>query len=875
MSDIAEYAEPDLAQLARDGQMSFSELLAYTNELQSLGHPQAACNLYGLWLPASTDPQRHVAYFNYGTLLQSTGQTEQAKLAYQAALALQPHFAQASINLGLTHERLGQNEQALQAWAQVVGQRLLPHAPAVELQITALNHIGRVQEQLRNYLQAEQALEDSLRLNPRQPGVIQHWVHIRQKACKWPVYQELPGIGLGEMLRATSPLAMLALTDDPVQQLLTAQSFVARTYSMKEERLCEGRQYQHARLRIGYVSADLREHAVGFLLPAFFEGHDRTRYELYAYDFTQDENTATRRTILGLFDQVRSIHALDDRHAAQLILDDEIDILIDLHGLSSGARPGIFALHPAPRQGTYLGFIGSTGMPWFDFVLADRQVLPPELATHFTEKPLYLEGSFLPLAATPQPLPEVGRAQLGLAEQAFVMGAFGNVYKITPEMFASWMRLLQRMPDAVLWLIDDNTETTANLRAHARRAGVDPRRLVFASRCDHAHFCARLRLADVYLDTYPYNCGSTSRDVINAGVPLVSLYGQTMVSRMGLSILQSVGCAHLATSSLADYEDKVLEVYLKKKGGGRLEPYTMPTASPRIHAALEPGSAQAGGERASPGSALRGKGRKAWATGSPVQPARSECAGLQLYQWGRQGPGSGPLQPMQPPVGDAGQASGHDWIRAHLLQHTLDEHSFYGFLPPDFERATGLQVHALAELVRANARCDVLGLDAGWQASMFLNPFVQAEAWQPGLLAAAQQLADAMGLGLDLAVQPMHAGQSVLGSLFLARRRFWLRWLELGERLAGLALPPALEVLLQERLGCLLVLQGGWRLHCPLALAPQAVPAALADVQDEAVMADALKQQFAQSAQARCLQLFEDLSRRVLTAERLQALRGQ
>ncbi len=312
------------------------------------------------------------------------------------------------------------------------------------------------------------------------------------------------------------------------------------------------------------MSADLREHAVGFLLPAFFKAHDEALYELYAYDYTKEEDTSVRRQILSQFQQVRSIHQLSDREAAQLILDDEIDILIDLHGLSSGARPGIFTLHPAVRQGTYLGFIGSTGMPWFDFVLADRHVLPPELAVHFIEKPVYMEGTFLPPAEVPFPLPIVGRSELGLPADAFVMGAFGNVYKITPQIFRSWMSLLKRIPKSILWLIDDNPETTANLRAEASRAGVDSGRLVLSPRTDHRHFCARLRLADVFLDTYPYNCGSTARDIVNAGVPLVSLYGDTMVSRMGLSILRSVGCESLAVSSFAAYENKVVELYTTK-----------------------------------------------------------------------------------------------------------------------------------------------------------------------------------------------------------------------------------------------------------------------------------------------------------------------
>jgi predicted O-linked N-acetylglucosamine transferase (SPINDLY family) len=241
--------------------------------------------------------------------------------------------------------------------------------------------------------------------------------------------------------------------------------------------------------------------------------------------------------------------------------------MVDLHGLSAGARPGIFALHPAPKQGTYLGFIGTTGMPWFDFVITDLHALPPEHTEYFMEKPLYVEGSFIPLTPPDENLPAVTRAEVGLPEDAFVMGAFGNVYKITPEMFEVWMQLLARMPDSVLWLIDDNTTTTENLKNHARAAQADLSRIVFSTRTVHKEFCARLKLCDVYLDTYPYNCGSTTNDVIRAGVPLVSRYGKTMVSRMGLSILSALNAIELTCVDVENYVNIVLQ--LSEKGANK------------------------------------------------------------------------------------------------------------------------------------------------------------------------------------------------------------------------------------------------------------------------------------------------------------------
>jgi predicted O-linked N-acetylglucosamine transferase (SPINDLY family) len=238
--------------------------------------------------------------------------------------------------------------------------------------------------------------------------------------------------------------------------------------------------------------------------------------------------------------------------------------MVDLHGLSAGARPGIFALHPAPKQGTYLGFIGTTGMPWFDFVITDRHALPPEHTEYFMEKPLYVEGSFIPLTPPDENLPVVTRADVGLPEDAFVMGAFGNVYKITPEMFAVWMKLIKEIPDSLLWLIDDNPTTTENLKNHARLANVDLSKIKFSARTGHSEFNARLKLCNVFLDTFPYNCGSTSNDVIRANIPLATLYGRTMVSRMGLSISKSCSSNHLISVDVDEYFEKIVNFKMNK-----------------------------------------------------------------------------------------------------------------------------------------------------------------------------------------------------------------------------------------------------------------------------------------------------------------------
>ena len=546
--------------LAEQGRLPLAQLFTLSDSFQAASATEMAIQLYAAWIAHSKDPNKPMAMFNYGSLLQSTGKTLEAENIYRLCLQERPFFAQPCINLGLILERRGEREAAIAIWSSLLSEEAEKADIASEMRVAAWNHVGRVREDLKQYQLAEAALVKSLAINPQQAGVIQHWVHIRQKSCDWPIFQPLPGISMHQMLMATSPLAMLAYSADPVQQLLTAHAFVGRTYSFKEEKLCQGRVYQHERKRIGYVSGDLCVHAVGLLLAELLEGHDRSKYEIYAYDFSVEDGTPHRQRLKQAIDQIRFVHALTDRQVAEVVLHDEIDVLIDLHGLSAGARPGIFALHPAPLQGTYLGFIGTTGMPWFDFVITDAQAFPPELEPYFAEKPLRLKSSFIPLTPDADAPLTINREQYGLPAHAFVMAAFGNSYKFTPELFSLWLQLLTDIPRAVLWLVDDNPATTVNLKAFIDKSGADQSRIVFTPRAHYEEYKQRLKLADVFLDTFPYNCGSTTNNVVQAGLPMVTMYGTTMVSRMGLSILSSMDLEQFCVSNMVDYAARVKQI---------------------------------------------------------------------------------------------------------------------------------------------------------------------------------------------------------------------------------------------------------------------------------------------------------------------------
>lgn len=830
-----------------EGRMTQLELWAHVQHLETLGEHRAAANMYALWINHAKAPDKHYALFNYAGLLQNLSRQDEALAAYEACISLKPEFPQTYINLGLLHEKRGDLTLALQTWLRLINRRYLEQPPSDEFLTMALNHIGRLQENLKNYDQAEEALEQSLLINPSQPGVIQHWVHIRQKACKWPVYKPIAGVDLADMKRYTSPLAMLALSDEPAEQLLAAQSFVGRTYTFKEEWLCGN--YTHQRLRVGYVSGDFREHAVGFLLPAMLAGHDKNNFELYAYDFSKDEQTAVRAQIQSQFDHFKSIKDLTDRAAAELIRSDEIDVLIDLHGLSAGARPGIFALHPAPRQGTYLGFIGSTGMPWLDFVVSDKVALPEELQPYFTEKPLYVEGSFLPMVSYAAKDGQASRAQLGIPDGAFAMAALGNTYKITPEIFKVWMRLLKRIPKAVLCLVDDSKAGTASLRAEAELHGVTQDRLIFLPRTAHPNFCAQLELLDVYLDTYPYNCGSTTNDVVHAGLPLVTMYGKTMVSRMGLSVLTALGMPGNATCSYAEYEDKVVEMSLKKKTG-HLQPALPLAVQMPIGQALK--------------DLMAGK-REPLHQCKPAQRPKPKLKVFQICYSDETlnavPAGFSILNNIDSPRPDWREF----WpVRQYLLSHALEDDVFYGFFSPDFCYKTQLDINSIeSEVDTYGESSDVLIFSPYWDLSAFFkNPFLRAEFFHKGLIETLKIFAKTVGVQQSLTEHVMHSENTVFGNFFVARKRFWLHWLEFSEKLFGLSEDPesnlygllnstlgmsdeiSRKVIVQEQLVNMLLATNKFRSHALNIFQAPSSSIFFGQYMKEAVQANAMKYAF-------------------------------
>jgi predicted O-linked N-acetylglucosamine transferase (SPINDLY family) len=573
-------ARPALAD--RVTSMNAAEAISAAERLASARDSAGAMELYRSWLrgPGAGDALAYAVAFNLGVLLREAGLGEEAEAAYRQAIALNPECGEAQFNLGTLLEYLNRTDEAVAQWESMLDSGPPGEPRNQKLLLLTLNNLGRLLEILKRYPPAEAYLTRSLTLDANQRDVIQHLVYLRQKQCKWPIDEPVAGVGPEAMLDGAGPLSLLAIADDPEQQLARARRHAEEKIFRPSRSLSDGGGYEHARLRVGYLSSDFCLHPVAMLTVELFELHDRSRFEVYAFSWSRDDGSPLRRRVVGAFDRYIRIDGLDDEAAARLIREMEIDVLVDLHGLTLGARPGILAWRPAPVQITYLGFPGTTGIPGVDFVLADRFVLPEEEAANFSEKPLYLPHCFQVSDRRREVGERPARGACGLPERGFVFCCFNNNYKFTRQLFSVWMRILQRVPGSVLWLLADNSWAEDNLRKAAMAQGVDPARLIFAGRVAPADYLARYAVADLFLDTHPFGAGTTANDALWQGLPVLTRPGRSFASRYAGSLLKHLDLPQLIAADWAEYEDRAVEI------GGH------PETAARLRTRIESGKEQ-------------------------------------------------------------------------------------------------------------------------------------------------------------------------------------------------------------------------------------------------------------------------------------------
>jgi predicted O-linked N-acetylglucosamine transferase (SPINDLY family) len=539
---------------------SIEDLITVIDSLKKRDGEPRSIALYQIWIQSNekNSNQSFAAWYNIGVQHSANGDSVQSIKAFQSALSLKPDLYQAAVNLGLAYEKLGQNDAALKVWEDALQPK--------EARISLLNHKARLSEKMKRYDEAEQALIASLFLEPHQPDAIHHLISIRTKTCSWPIYGNvIPNLANFEMVQSTSALNLLSLFDEISLQSKLNEIYIAKKFPPAHIRFSQGNGYGHKKIRVGYLSSDYCRHPISYLVAELFEHHDRSRFEIYGYCSTHDDGSPERRRVISAFDKFVSIREIDDKSAARAIRADEIDILVDLNGLTFGSRLGVLRWRPAPVQITYLGYNGPVPMPEIDYILADKFVIPPTIADQYRPKPLFLprcyqvNDSTLPIARS------VSRHDAGLPVDKFVYCCFSNNFKITEEIFNAWMEILRQADHSVLWLYADNSISLKNLRSHAAKQGIEPKRLIFADRMEPEIYRARLALADLFLDTYPYNAGTTASDALRVGLPIVTLSGQTYISRMAGSLLQAIGLEEGIIGSLSAYINLAVDLALNKE----------------------------------------------------------------------------------------------------------------------------------------------------------------------------------------------------------------------------------------------------------------------------------------------------------------------
>jgi protein O-GlcNAc transferase len=494
------------------------------------------------------DPRHAAARNNLALILSEAGELPAADVLLRQAVGLWPDYAEGHNNLGALLLDQGRPQEALDALRAAL--RLKPDYPEAYL------NMGNALRELGSLAEAIEAYRHAIELRPSYAEALAQLVYHRARACDWTDAgaEETLLSAVRQNAARIPPFMLIPTSATAADRLLCARKWVEHFAVPEQQVYAHHAAPRAGRLRIGYLSSDFHDHATAYLIAELIERHDRDRFEIHGYSYGPDPGGALRARLVSAFDRFTDIDALAHRNAAARIRADDIDILVDLKGHTYRARPKILAFRPAPVQVNYLGFPGTMGAPFIDYIVADDFIVPRDRQTLYAEKLAYLPDCYQPndtrrdIAALPR------RAACGLPAQGFVFCAFNNSFKITPTFFAIWMRLLQQVPGSVLWLLESNALVRRNLSAAAVAAGLDPDRLVFAPMLPHGQHLARHRHADLFLDTLPCNAHTTASDALWAGLPVLTCVGETFAGRVAGSIVGTAGLSELVTSSPRDYE---------------------------------------------------------------------------------------------------------------------------------------------------------------------------------------------------------------------------------------------------------------------------------------------------------------------------------
>jgi predicted O-linked N-acetylglucosamine transferase (SPINDLY family) len=522
--------------------------------LKALGRPQEALEQFSQ--AVALNPANAESWNNRGTVFNDLGDPGPALADFDQAISLNPKYAAAIFNRSRSLTRLRRYDEALLACDQALA--LKPDMAE------AWFGRGFVLHQLRRHEEAAAGYARACQIDPEMPFLKGSLLHQKMLICDWNGFDRLfaeveRGIAAGKLVAEPFGWQGLATSSRSLQRC--AELFAAQRFPAASDDLPPRLSAADSRIRIGYLSGEFREQATSLLLVGVLEHHDPSRFEITAFDNGWDDHSATRRRINACVDSIIPIRELNDTRALAAIRECRIDILVNLNGYFGDDRMRLFAQRAAPLQVNYLGFPGTLGARYMDYIIADRVVIPPDQQEFYCERVAYLPNCYQANDSSREIADLVyGRAECGLPAHGFVFCCFNNAYKITPAMFACWMRILTQVEGSVLWLLEDSAAAAANLRREAAARGVDPSRIIFAGRLPPPEHLARHRCADLFLDTLPYNAHTTGSDALWVGLPLLTFPGETFAGRVAASLLSSLGLPELIAESMRDYERLAIEL---------------------------------------------------------------------------------------------------------------------------------------------------------------------------------------------------------------------------------------------------------------------------------------------------------------------------
>ena len=557
------------------------------NALRALRRPAAAVASYDKAL--EIQPHHAPTHSSRGNALFDLQRYEDAIASYDRAIALHAGYAMAHFGRGRSLVALMRHQSAIASLEKAIALGL-EHPGVWYVRGNALYSLERFQAAVESYDGAialdpndasahhnrgnalfmlgryESAIasyDKAIALDPAIESSRGERLHARMQIADWrdfaPELARLTArIERGEA--ASNPFAILALSGSPPLQRLAAQNWVRKKYPPDGALSAIAARDRRERIRVGYFSADFQAHATVSLTAELFETHDRSRFELTAFSLGSDTKDPMRQRVARAFDRFLDVREQSDHDIARLARSLEIDVAVDLGGFTRGSRPKIFALRAAPLQVSYLGYLGTMSAAYMDYLIADDTLIPAAHRPYFAEKIVYLPSYQVNDSTRPIAQKRLSREELGLPAAGFVFSCLNSTYKLTPDTFDRWMRILTRVPGSVLYLLGGNPPLESNLRREAGARGVAAERIVFGERLPPPEYLARYRTADLFLDTLPYNAGTTASDALWAGLPVLTCTGEAFASRVGASLLRAVGLPELIAATAEQYEELAVEL---------------------------------------------------------------------------------------------------------------------------------------------------------------------------------------------------------------------------------------------------------------------------------------------------------------------------